>query len=70
MARVYVQSLSVFVPVLDESLARADESSPGGWHKGVGAGFWVGLINPGASLNVLITNNSQRRIISSFGFAF
>jgi len=47
-----------------------DGASPGGWHKGAGGGFWVGLINPGASLNVLVTNNSNRRIISSFGFAF
>jgi len=55
---------------LDVAKVYVDGASPGGWHKGAGGGFWVGLINPGASLNVLITNNSQRRIISSFGFAF
>jgi hypothetical protein len=55
---------------LDVAKVYVDGASPGGWHKGVGGGFWVGFINPGASLNVLITNNSQRRIISSFGFAF
>jgi hypothetical protein len=55
---------------LDVAKVYVDGASPGGWHKGAGGGFWVGLINPGASLNVLVTNNSNRRIISSFGFAF
>ncbi len=26
--------------------------SPGGWHRAVGAGFWVGILNPGTSLSV------------------
>jgi hypothetical protein len=67
VARVYVDQPIVFATMQSTNLG---DSSPGGWHKGAGGGFWVGLINPGTSLNVLITNNSNRRIISSFGFAF
>ncbi|MEA2765650.1 MAG: hypothetical protein QOK07_2054 [Gemmatimonadaceae bacterium] len=44
--------------------------SPGGWHSAFGGGFWVGYLNPGTNLNVLFTNNSQRRIVTNIGFAF
>ncbi len=44
--------------------------SPGGWHTAAGAGFWIGYLNPGTNLNILFTNNKQRRVTSSFGFAF
>lgn len=44
--------------------------SPGGWHSAAGAGFWVGYLNPGTSVNVLFTNKSDHRITTSFGFAF
>lgn len=44
--------------------------SPGGWHTAAGAGFWVGYLNPGTSVNMLFTNNRERRVTSSFGFAF
>lgn len=44
--------------------------SPGGWHSAVGAGFWVGYLNPGTSVNVLFTNNRQHRMTTSVGFAF
>lgn len=44
--------------------------SPGGWHSAAGAGFWLGYLNPGTSVNVLFTNSHHSRIASSFGFAF
>jgi len=44
--------------------------SPGGWHSAAGGGFWVGYLNPGPNVNVMFTNNSQRRITTSVGFAF
>ena len=44
--------------------------SPGGWHTAAGGGFWVGYLNPGTSLNVLFTNNKQRRVTTNIGFAF
>ncbi|HEY1951470.1 MAG TPA: hypothetical protein VGG76_01585 [Gemmatimonadaceae bacterium] len=44
-------------------------NSPGGWHSAVGAGFWVGVLDPGKSVNVLFTNQSKHRVITSVGFA-
>ncbi|MEO8194287.1 MAG: hypothetical protein ABI681_10590, partial [Gemmatimonadales bacterium] len=48
----------------------ADGDSPGGWHKGAGAGFWVGVANPATNVNVTVTNNPERRILVDLGFAF
>ena len=45
-------------------------ASPGRWHSAAGGGFWVGYLNPGTNLNVLFTNQSQRRVTTSVGFAF
>jgi hypothetical protein len=70
IARVYVNSSQLNFNVPDIAQANVGDSSPGGWHKGFGAGFWVGFVNPGTSINVLFTNNSDRRIVSSLGFAF
>jgi len=44
--------------------------SPGAWHSVAGAGFWVGYLNPGTSVNVLFTNSHHSRIATSVGFAF
>jgi hypothetical protein len=44
--------------------------SPGGWHKAVGAGFWVGYLNPGTNLSVLFTNEPGHHLITNLGFAF
>jgi hypothetical protein len=44
--------------------------SPGGWHTAAGGGLWVGYLNPGTNFNILFTNNKQRRVTTSFGFAF
>jgi hypothetical protein len=44
--------------------------SPGGWHKTVGAGFWVGYLNPGTNFNVLFTNEPGHHLITNIGFAF
>ncbi|MFN2601553.1 MAG: hypothetical protein ABR582_02225 [Gemmatimonadaceae bacterium] len=75
--RVPIAKFPLIVPLdvgllgfLDVAKVYVDGDSPGGWHKGTGGGFWVGFLNPGKSLNVLFTNNSNRRVISSFGFAF
>jgi hypothetical protein len=70
IARVYVNSSQLNFNVPDIARANVGDSSPGGWHKGFGAGFWVGFVNPGTSINVLFTNNPDRRIVSSLGFAF
>jgi hypothetical protein len=44
--------------------------SPGGWHSALGGGFWVGFLNPGMNFNVLFTNRSSKRVITSLGFAY
>ncbi len=44
--------------------------SPGGWHTAAGGGFWVGVVNPGTSVNVLFTNRHDRRTVANVGFAF
>ena len=44
--------------------------SPGGWHTAAGGGLWIGYLNPGTNVNILFTNNRQRRVTSTFGFAF
>lgn len=75
--RVPVAKFPLIVPLdvgligfLDMAKVYVNGDSPGGWHKGTGGGFWVGFLNPGTSLNVLFTNNADRRVVSSFGFAF
>jgi hypothetical protein len=47
-----------------------DGDSPGGWHTAAGGGFWIGLIDPGKSVNILLTNKRTRRTIVSLGFAY
>jgi len=59
-----------FLGFVDAARVYVNGNSPGGWHSAAGAGFWVGYLNPGTSLNVLFTNSSESRITSSFGFAF
>jgi len=55
---------------VDVARVYVDGDSPGGWHTGTGAGFWVGVISPETSLSVLYTNNPDRRVLTSIGFAF
>jgi hypothetical protein len=47
-----------------------DGESPGGWHRGLGGGMWVGVVNPGTNVSVLATDNPDRRLLVSLGFAF
>jgi hypothetical protein len=54
---------------VDIARVYVDGDSPGGWHTGTGAGFWVGVISPETSMSVLYTNNPDRRILTSIGFA-
>lgn len=58
------------IGVVDAGRVYMDGQSQGGWHKAAGAGFWVGFLDPGKSVTVLFTNQSEHRIVSSFGFAF
>jgi outer membrane protein assembly factor BamA len=47
-----------------------DGESTGLWHKGTGAGLWISFVRPELGVTILRTNNPDRRILFSFGFAF
>jgi len=55
---------------VDMARVYVDGESDGGWHRGTGAGFWVGVVNPGTNITVMRTNNPDRQILVSLGFAF
>ena len=55
---------------LDKGRVYVNGQSPDGWHSAAGGGFWVGFLNPGTNFNVLFTNQKQRRVTTSIGFAF
>ena len=47
-----------------------DGESPGGWHTGVAAGLWLGVLSPGTSITVMATNRVERRWLFGFGFDY
>jgi hypothetical protein len=47
-----------------------DGQSPDGWHTGVAAGLWLGLLSPGTSITVMATNRVERRWLFGFGFDY
>ena len=47
-----------------------DGESPGGWHRGMGGGIWIGVVNPGTNVTIVATDNPDRRMLVSLGFAF
>jgi hypothetical protein len=55
---------------VDVARVYVDGESPGGWHQGTGAGFWVSAVRPELGITVMRTNNPERRILTSLGFAF
>ncbi|MGI8400062.1 MAG: hypothetical protein ACR2NS_00465 [Gemmatimonadaceae bacterium] len=54
---------------MDAGRVYVNGQSPGGWQRAAGAGFWVGFLDPGKTLNVLFTNRSGHRFTTSVGFA-
>lgn len=55
---------------LDAGRVYVDGKSPGGWHSGAGAGFWLGVLNPETSITVTFTNNRDRRLLFGTGTSF
>jgi hypothetical protein len=55
---------------VDAARVYVDGDSPGGWHQGTGAGFWIGVVRPELGITVMRTNNPERRTLTSLGFAF
>jgi hypothetical protein len=55
---------------VDAARVYVDGESPGGWHQGAGAGFWISVVRPELGITVMRTNNPERRTLTSLGFAF
>jgi hypothetical protein len=55
---------------VDVARVYVDGASPGGWHQGTGAGVWISLVRPDLGVTIMRTNNPERRILTSLGFAF
>jgi outer membrane protein assembly factor BamA len=75
--RVPIAKLPLILPLdigalgfVDVGRVYLEGDSPGGWHKGAGAGFWVGVVRPETGINVTITNNPDRRVLTQLGFVF
>jgi len=47
-----------------------DGASPGGWHKGMGGGFWLGTMKPSTNVNFLWTDSPERKFLITTGFIF
>ena len=47
-----------------------DGQSPTGWHTGVAAGLWLGVLSPGTSITVMASNRVERRWLFGFGFDY
>jgi hypothetical protein len=75
--RVPIAKFPLIVPLdvgaigfVDAGKVYLNGESPGGWHTAAGAGFWVGFLDPGKSVNILFTDRSNRRVVTNVGFAF
>jgi outer membrane protein assembly factor BamA len=75
--RVPIASFPLLLPwnvgalgFVDVARVYVDGDSPGGWHQGTGAGIWIGVVRPEIGLTIVGTNNPDRRILTSIGFAF
>jgi hypothetical protein len=47
-----------------------DGASPGGWHTGMGGGFWLGTMKPSTNVNFTWTNSRDRKFLIATGFVF
>jgi hypothetical protein len=54
----------------DAGRVYVDGDSPGGWHTAMGGGFWVAAIESAMNVNVLFTNNPERKVMVSLGFHY
>jgi len=75
--RVPVAKVPVILPLdlgvlgfIDAGRVFVDGKSPGGWHYGRGAGLWIGAVRSEMNVNIVRTNNPDRRILTSLGFTF
>ncbi|MFL5600018.1 MAG: hypothetical protein ACJ78I_06455 [Gemmatimonadaceae bacterium] len=75
--RVPIGTFPVVIPLNIGAIGFADFArvymngdSPGGWHHGGGAGLWFSFVRPDLGLTVMRTNNPERRVVTTLGFAF
>ncbi|MFL5593050.1 MAG: hypothetical protein ACJ785_00375 [Gemmatimonadaceae bacterium] len=75
--RVPIGTFPVIIPLNIGAIGFADFArvyvngeSPGGWHHGGGAGLWFGFVRPDLGVTVMRTNNPERRVVTTIGFAF
>jgi hypothetical protein len=54
----------------DMARVYVDGDSPDGWHRGTGGGIWIGAITRGTNVTIVGTDNPDRRILVSLGFAY
>jgi hypothetical protein len=54
----------------DAGRVYVDSKSPGGWHTGMGGGFWLGVLKPATSISVTFTNQKERKVLLGTGFIF
>ena len=47
-----------------------DGESPGGWHRGMGGGFWLGVLKPSTSVSVTFTDQRDRKVLLGIGFIY
>src|SRR6266480_4970432 len=55
---------------MDIARVYVDGESPGGQHKGTGAGLWISFVRPELGVTIMRTNNPERPTLVSLGFAF
>jgi hypothetical protein len=75
--RVPVAKVPVVFPLdlgilgfVDAGRVYVDGKSPGGWHYGRGVGLWIGVVRSEMNVNIVRTNNPDRRIVTQLGFTF
>jgi len=75
--RVPLFKISTVVPTdigalgfTDAAKVFVDGDAPGGWHTAAGGGFWIGAVTAARNVNVLFTNQKERRVMVSLGFAY
>lgn len=55
---------------VDAGRVYTDGESPGGWHRGMGVGVWLGVLKTSTSLSVIFTDQRDRRVLVGTGFIF
>lgn len=54
----------------DAGRVYVDGESPGGWHRGMGGGIWLGVLKPSTSLSITFTDQRDRKVLIGTGFIF